>query len=285
MPTWSSGTDWDAATSESGVAHENVTNTDHTDAGQLIKGYDYENFGEIAPTPVVCWPLHEDSGSTANDVAGTYDGTYTNINSLGDTGILGTTSPTFPSGTNDGHINLPNIGDPEQVSEITITMWVNFDTLAVNHADGEMFMLSFGEAWTDYVSIGAVSNNADNGLLCHVENRNSSGSASTEGEFRSSTNIPTGEWRFLAMVYNGNDPSLIGYIDGVQDDSTTNLPTLTPNATDYRIGINGDWASAARFFEGRMGDVRLYTTALTQTQIQTLYDVVDTTGQLTTDYR
>lgn len=40
---WQTTADWDNATDESGVAHENVANTDHTDDSEVLQGYSYSS--------------------------------------------------------------------------------------------------------------------------------------------------------------------------------------------------------------------------------------------------
>lgn len=120
--TWETATDWDNAVSESGVVHESVTNTDHNDATIVKQGYQL-----ASPTPSTgllgYWPLHEDSGSTANDVSvnnqdGTINGATVNVSA-----ILGTTGYSF-----DGTIAEVRIYDERLTNSEVQTLFDTVDT-------------------------------------------------------------------------------------------------------------------------------------------------------------
>lgn len=62
--TWGSAADWDRSPTRTGIAHETVPRTDHTDAGTLVQGYQYaDSVG--AEGRVAHYPLHRPpSGGT-----------------------------------------------------------------------------------------------------------------------------------------------------------------------------------------------------------------------------
>lgn len=90
--SWATAADWDAFTSNAGLAHESVANTDHDDAAVLQNGYSYEN-----PTPKQAdmrffYPLDEDSGNTVYDVSGNGNDGSENGATPNSSGILGTSA-------------------------------------------------------------------------------------------------------------------------------------------------------------------------------------------------
>lgn len=250
MPDWT----WDEFQSHSGVVHQATANTDHDDATVLKQGYDYANFSEISPDPVACWPLHEDSASTANDVVGANDGTY-NGPTLGQTGLLGTTSPSF-DGVDD------NIQTPDNSSykgtALTVSAWVNIDSVGdygiVSKWDGVNWMLitDSSDQYEAFIDTGG----------------NNSVSAGT---------INTGSWDHVAMTWveSGN---LTLYQNGSSIASTATSGSMSSSTEPVYIGERQDqnW-----HIPGSVSDVRIYNQELTAGQIQTLYDTVASPGTWT----
>lgn len=261
-------TDLDNAVSESGVAHENVQNTEHDNASKLKQGYDYENFNEITPTPAACWPLHEDSGSTAYDLAGNNNGTY-NGPTLGQPGILGSTSPDFDG--NDDLIDCGDISLVEGTRSFTFTAWVNPDSLS----DSENTRIF-------------ENGNSSSYYLWLDGDRSITGYDVVSGFYDGSNfndvgvgNISTGSWSFVAATYNGS--SLTGYVNASQTESISVSTSVNSTSEPFQIGHK--YNESATHLNGRLSDVRIYQTALTQSQLQTFYDVVATAGTLTSPYK
>ncbi len=81
----------------------------------------------------------------------------------------------------------------------------------------------------------------------------------------SSLVIPqVGVWSHLAGVYNGSTMKI--YVNGQESGSISASGNITGYATPLRLGVNG---GLEENFDGRLDDVRIYNTALTQTEIQT----------------
>lgn len=244
MPSWN----WDEEASGSGVVHQSTANTDHTNASILKQGYDYANFSEVTPNPVACWPLHEDSGSTAYDLAGTNDGAY-NGPTLGQTGILGTTAPSF-DGTDDNiSANTVSVG----AGPFTALIWFNADSTSGDHHIIRN---------VDSNESGFTSSIRSGTLGIEVENTGSRTVQSTS--FSDTTS-----WHQLAFDSDANaylDASPFSGGEQVGDTNDTGLRLGSRGANDFN-------------FDGRLSDARVYDTTLTQSQIQTLYDVVNTTGE------
>jgi hypothetical protein len=250
MPTWTDS-DFDNAQSESGVVHQNTANTDHNDASEITKGYDYQNFSEITPTPVSCWPLHEDSGTTTNDLAGSNNGTN-NGATVGQTGILGTTAYDF-DGTDD-EVDIPDI---TSLSKFTLTFWIY-------PRDDSSDQRPFANRANNDFSAQILSSGEMNFRIY-----NGSFNVGTTGD-----SVVLNDWSFYAMVWDGSSAELFNNATSEASGSVSNNP-----------GAGGDVHISRPSFalDGKLADVRLYDCALSQSQIQTLYDVVATAGSHTSN--
>jgi hypothetical protein len=83
----------------------------------------------------------------------------------------------------------------------------------------------------------------------------------------SATAAPSGTWVHLAGWYDGANIRI--YVNGVQAAQTAAAGTMTNNASqNCVIGARAD--AAQHFFPGRIDDVRVYSRALTATEIQVL---------------
>jgi len=83
--SWRTEADWDAGQQETGVHHEQPNDSDWTASDKVEKGY--PTFDQDGTALVHYWPLDEDSGTTAVDATGAYNGTRTN-------GVVGPASAT-----------------------------------------------------------------------------------------------------------------------------------------------------------------------------------------------
>jgi len=255
--TWETAADWDAAQAESGVVHESVANTDHDDDTIVKKGY-----RAASPTPSsgleYYHPLNEDSGSTAYDFSGNNrDGTY-NGPSIGQTGILGTTAGGWDS-NGDDEVTLPEI----DFVDATFMAWAYSGSV------------SNGEVWRkrtqsdNYNFIGRV----DDGDL-KVEFYDGNGYNTTI------TPYPYDQWNFIAGTVDQTADEVTGYLNG-SSIGTASIPGYSDSSADG-FAIGNYPGSSSIGWDGRIAHFRAYSTVLSATQIQDIYDVVNTNGSLTT---
>jgi hypothetical protein len=102
------------------VVHEDFGDRNASD---IELGYNTTEKGLVA-----YWPIDENSGSTATDVAGSNDGTIKNDTTLDAEGILNSTSYSF-AGDNE-YVQVPDSSALEMNSTdaVTVSMWVNKDS-------------------------------------------------------------------------------------------------------------------------------------------------------------
>lgn len=271
MPTWNTATDWDNAQSESGVVHESVANTDHNDATVVKQGYTTKSV-PYSSNNLAYWPLHEDSGTTAYDFGGLnlgFDGDIKNNPNLGVGGLLGTTSYEFALNT-DQHIIIDSniITNIENSNAFTFSAWVK-----ITNKEGDRAILSGGGGTGN-----ALSLRYDNGEDSWFTVLNDENSDLLYAKYSQST-VNANEWHHLAGTYDGS--TLKVYKDGVEGNTTASgSGTGIDNTRDFSIAST---EGITRFWVGKIWDARVYDRALTQSEIQTLYDIVATSGTLTTN--
>jgi Concanavalin A-like lectin/glucanases superfamily len=76
--------------------------------------------------------------------------------------------------------------------------------------------------------------------------------------------LPLNTWSHLAATYDG--AALRLYVNGVQVGSRTMTGAMLTSSSPLRIGGNSIWGE---FFQGRLDEIRIYSRALSATEIQT----------------
>jgi len=269
--TWETATDWDNAVSEDGIVHESVTNTDHNDAGTLQMGYPYD-FSLVTPTPLGAWPQHEDSGTTAHDLSDGYDGTVTGDTGQGKTGILGAASYQYkPAGGSDADIEIARSGDldPSNMGDtFTLTQWVYTN----NYTSSWENVLTIGGGGNDVIGLKSGRSSGNWELYLDTSNLDI-------GHVESNTTPTTGAWEFIVLTYDGSAGEAKLYVDGSDVYTWSASGDLDSTSEDWRIGNRGEKNEA---WDGKIAETRIYNEALTASQVQTLYDIVDQPSTLTT---
>ena len=74
-------------------------------------------------------------------------------------------------------------------------------------------------------------------------------------------------WYHLAGVYDSDNDLGILYVDGAEVDRQTTSGTMVYAATDMTLAIGARLPSPQEFFNGTIGDVRIYNRSLSQSEI------------------
>jgi probable HAF family extracellular repeat protein len=210
------------------------------------------------------WKLDDESGGTAEDSAGSHDGTITGA--------------TWTDGRLCGALDFDGAGDYVDVGDVldfidsedfTITGWFSRDTFANHHVIvGKRNSISSGQGFIVYVEkIG-------DDLIFEA------GDGSDEFSMTSSTTFTSSGWNHFAVVFD--ESSAVNskiYINGT-DDNESQSGTIgdvgsLANALAFRIGSEADGGSE---FDGRIDDIRVYDRALSQADVEALaatYKVID----------
>lgn len=274
---WDSGADWDAAVSEDGVVHESVTNTDHNDAGTVKRGYS-------AASPMygadlsLYYPLHEDSSPTAYDLSGNGNDGAVNGPTQGVSAPLGTTCYSF-----DGTDDYIDTGWKPYGGTQTVSIWLKpaFNGTTSRNNPFNVFDNNASESWGFQIETDIIGDG--NYDLQWVYYDGSYHRA--VWDISADSRWQSGTWVNVVGVYDGSTYKI--YANGTDvTDYTENVGT-GPTIVDRPayIGCQNGAGSARRFFNGDIWEVRVWDGALTASEIQAYYDVVNTNGTLTSDKR
>jgi hypothetical protein len=78
------------------------------------------------------------------------------------------------------------------------------------------------------------------------------------------TNVFDGQWHHIAAVYNGAQKIL--YVDGQVNAQAPYTATVSRNNVNVRLGYNSEYPAGQ--YDGRLDDVRIFSRALTQVEVQ-----------------
>lgn len=198
---------------------------------------------------VAFWSIQETSGTTLNDIYGSYNATLYNFAS----------PPTETSGWNseswgrvlafDGSNDYCQTGSTFPISTtMTIALWLK--------------NASTGGSWRNYIR-------ATDGQFTIAQIRASRKvevyDNTSSVKIVSNTVLTDGVWYHIVLAINGTNASL--YINGQLDNSTSNFSIASGNKTIV-IGI-GAWGYNP--FSGRMADIRIWSRTLNTSEIAELY--------------
>lgn len=82
--------------------------------------------------------------------------------------------------------------------------------------------------------------------------------------------LPTGQWKLVTGVYDGSTASI--YIDGTFVSSVSHVQGIKSTAGTFQIGRQ-KLCSPVRFFNGSIDEVRLYSRALSASEVKRLYNL------------
>jgi hypothetical protein len=161
--------------------------------------------------------------------------------------------------------------------DYTVSLWFNATTGAT---EDYPYIYALGTA-SNYQGF-SLSNRSGNTYKLRINN-NSGGSYSQD--VSSTLNISAGTWYHIVITRSGNTINL--YLDGNTTPylslNSSEVGSNTINNTEFKIGF-GDQAASTRYFAGNLDEVAIWNTALTSTQIQSIYNATSTnlTKDLTT---
>ncbi|GAA4352150.1 hypothetical protein GCM10023185_11540 [Hymenobacter saemangeumensis] len=142
------------------------------------------------------------------------------------------------------------------------------------------------EGWVNPAAFGGLTSfiMADNfptgAMHCQFSGNNLAFSVSGNNptDIVSTSALPTGRWSHVAVVYSAGPRTVNIYVNGALNTSATYTTAQTIAALPYGIGGWLSGGTPQRFFNGSYDEVRMYTTTLTQAQIQA--DMVSTSSAL-----
>jgi prepilin-type N-terminal cleavage/methylation domain-containing protein len=231
------------------------------DRAQIVKTLLYSNqvYHSLGADAVGYWKFDEGSGTTAIDSSG-YNNNGTIIGAA-----YTTETPYQAAGQGSGkyalsfngsnnYVTIPDNNSLDITGAITLEAWAKFNSVAgYNVIVGKRDVAGGSGSY----SMRAYSNGDFEFFLYGVSDNFLTAGTST---------IVTGRWYHLVCTYNGATKKI--YIDGVERASEPTTGSITKTSLIVTIGAD---ALGSRLHNGIIDEVRIYSAALTASEIQQHY--------------
>ncbi len=200
------------------------------------------------------WRLNEGSGTTASDSSG-YARTGTVSGAAWATGKEGNALQF--DGVNDGVVAgtaaaLSGTGD------FTLGAWVK-----VNAASPLGTVIQQREpGGSGYIGEYSLNVNADGTVSFFIY-----GSGGYQVNLTTTTTVNNGQWHYLTALRSGTTGSV--YIDGVQAATATGT---VQSLNTLAVAIGYDYRDSNKYFTGLIDDLRIYSRALSGSEVMSIYD-------------
>ncbi len=201
------------------------------------------------PDLAAYWNFDEGSGNTAFDSTGNgNDGTF-----VGDPQWVAGQFGGALEFDGDDYVNCGNGPSLQIQDEITMAFWFQVE--------------AFQNTWEGFLAKGDDSYRASRGG--GTGNATHMGISGTSvgggnGWFNGTVIVTGGDWHHFAGTYDGTAGRI--YIDGVLDVESPGTGQINISSYDLYIGENAQ--QTGRFFHGLLDDVRIYSRALSEDEIQ-----------------
>jgi hypothetical protein len=226
---------------------------DELDGSNICKGDVWSFKTWVMPNLVSWWKFDEGSGDTAYDSTGNYDGTL-----FGDAtwaeGKIGSHALEF-DGSGD-YVDCGDIDEIDASTNFTFTAWIN-----TNNISNSKLIARKGE---DYPPCYFWVNDDYTIMFGFYRGPGVYYTAAT------TETITPAQWYLVAGTYDGQ--AVRTYINGQEKAINTNATGATNSTSDsFRIG-SGYPAYPTAWFDGKIDDIRIYDRALSEGEIQQLYE-------------
>ena len=156
-------------------------------------------------------------------------------------------------------------------TDFTINTWINLDNYNTSFGAEVLVKRNQGNAQGWNYGVTGQANFITNGYPIGVSSYNVSGGGDPLAIGTKA--IGLNQWRMLTTVYNFQKKQIAYYIDGVLDNVTNNIPSPNSSVTaDMYIGQDSQTTiNTAYFLKGKLDDVRIYSRALSISDIYKLF--------------
>ncbi len=207
------------------------------------------------------WPFEEGAGAVASDKTG---------NGLHGTLING---PIWSAGKTAGGLTFDGINDYLQVSnsgqlspqKVTLAVWAKPSSFANTNWNSTLANVGLHE-WSDGYYGLAIDTTGKPIALLNI------GGGEQNAYYLEGAAISAGQWHHLALSYD--NATLRLYVDGASAGSLSINRIRTSNASPLLVARRGD---AGYHFKGTLDDVRVFSRAMTSTDIGAIMQGIATT--------
>jgi len=240
----------------------------------------------LESNPYAYWRLQEESGETAYDAVGNYDGIYYHNPILGATGPFGKAAEFIFDYDNDIYscVILGTLGHlgSNLAAGISIECWAkptyndtNLIFFSLN--DGEEFCLSaFGIS--DATAYDPPGTRCDvSWVICDANCDNVSGDNSLNP---TSKNLYDGNWHHIVLTWDGTSDVTKLYIDGELNKESNVYESVIPSVfVDFLIATMPGFISFGEEsnmgYSGQMAEMAIYNRSLTLEEIVTHFEYIN----------
>ncbi len=196
------------------------------------------------------WNFNEGLGTTARDISG-YDNHGTIVGATYVGGVPGTGGTALSFNGSSDYITTPYIKDID--NRITIMVWIN-------PQGGGSREISNQHQWDGGPWTGWRFRQSSTSINFKL------GDGTSTAYELSAGSIEYAVWNHVVGVWDGTN--IIIYINGIEANRAERSFTYLGNTGSHSIG---KYAGSAYFFYGLIDDVRIYSRALTASEIQIIY--------------
>lgn len=215
-------------------------------------------------TDLITWLKMEDtSGTTATDTQGSFNGTasrdisnWTTTGKINNGFILTAASSDF--------IDLGNSSTLKFAGDFTVAFWMKSTLTTTCRIMGNRSSTGLTVGWEAILS-------SSGGVVRFLVD-----AGSNSGTATGTTKVNTGDWFFIAMVRESENSRI--YVNGFFNAEVN--PIIGNTGTNAGRTYIGKSPNNANYFDGTLDNVQLYDRALTQDEIQSLYNFGDGTDDL-----
>ena len=200
------------------------------------------------PASAGCIALYELNGN-ATDTSNTYDGLATNITY--NTGAFG------KAAVFNGSNSAIQINNFATLSQVGVSLWVNMPDVT-DQAGLITKYASNSREFSIYIYGGD--------LIANLYYNGNNGNAITVD---AATYMSNNTWHHIAYTADGSNPPIL-WIDGVQRGTPQSNTNNSYYSTSEPVLLGSFGNTSAYYYEGRIDQVRIYNTALTQSKVTTL---------------
>jgi len=209
------------------------------------------------------WSMDEGMGTQVGDMSGNGNhGQMHNMDPATDW-VQGKYGKALDFDGTDDYVEIGNNSSLEPADEISVSLWLKRPD--VEQADYAKFVW-YGQASSSPWGAYGIEQNMDyeDRMRFHVAVDGSSDDVnSNEGSI-----IPN-KWHHVVGTYDGAKLEI--YVDGAWQNTTNNSGSITSYDDTFGLGV-GDSYNQTGGYNGQIDEVRIYNRALSESEIQTLYE-------------
>lgn len=231
---------------------------------QITNMYASENAHLVAYYPF-CGDANDASGNGNNGVV--YSASLT-------TDRFGRSNSAYLFDGSSSYIDLGNSAALKKYNaDFSVSAWINPASFSTDYQSMIVSNRGYSGEGSAFALLGAY-NGADQGKIASIVN--GGGSAT---QVAAPVVLTTGTWSLVTLTfkYNGSNNNTVKlYVNGVLKITATQKDVLDPGALHTFIGFEPSGASPVAYhFNGKIDDVRIYNSVLSDAFILNLYDVND----------